>query len=171
MGAQGTQWGEPCNLVARPSHGDIQPVHAVQGMVSEVQARGVGRVARQLIGVHGRGCVVQDAGGAQHLTVKVVNQGQGPARLHTQEGFARGALQEVLQTSISCVAYVLINGGRCLQLHLLPWAWLGGLGFRRGGGREVELQLERGGGLRVGRGRGVGAQSRQGRVGRWFEGG
>lgn len=43
--------------------------------------------------------MVQDAGRAQHLAVKVVDQRKAAVRLHTQQRGACGALQEVLQAS------------------------------------------------------------------------
>lgn len=79
-----------------PHHGNIQPVHAVQGGVSKVQpcrVRGEAQVGR----VHGGGRVVQDAGCAQHLAVKVVDQRQAAVGLHAQQWGACSALQEVFQ--------------------------------------------------------------------------
>lgn len=78
----------------------LQPVHAVQVAVGQVQAYTAGlRGKVQFRGVHGRGGVVQDGRAAQHLAVEVVDEGEGlwplvPAR---QQGQPRAALQEVLQ--------------------------------------------------------------------------
>lgn len=43
--------------------------------------------------------MVQDAGRAQHLVVKVVDQCQAAVGLHAQQRGARGALQEVFQAA------------------------------------------------------------------------
>lgn len=83
---------------AAPHHGNIQPVHAVQGVVSKVQpcrVRGETQVGR----VHWGGRVVQDAGRAQHLVVKVIDQRQAAVGLHAQQWGTCGALQEVFQAA------------------------------------------------------------------------
>lgn len=78
----------------------LQPVHAVQVAVSQVQAHAVGlRGKVQFRGVHGGGGVVQDGRAAQHLAVEVINEGEGlwPLMPAGQQGEPRAALQEVLQ--------------------------------------------------------------------------
>lgn len=85
------------------NHGDVQPVHAVQGGVAKVQPRRMGGEA-QVGCVHRGGRVVQDAGCAQHLAVEVIDEGEPNIRLHAQKTGAGGALQEVLQASTSCAA-------------------------------------------------------------------
>lgn len=79
------------------AHGDVQPVHAVEGGVAKVQPRRV--VGEAQVGrVHGGRGMVQDAGRAQHLAVQVVDQRQATTvGLHAQQRRPRGALQEVLQ--------------------------------------------------------------------------
>lgn len=126
-----------------PHHGDVQPVHAVQGGVAKVQPRGVGGET-QVGRVHGGGGVVQDAGRAQHLAVKVVDQRQAAVRLHAQQRGARGALQEVFQASAACagVSHVCDKGGGLC-----------------GGGRG---EVERGGRRR--RGGRIGVERGEGRV-------
>lgn len=103
------------------AHRQIQPVHAVQAGVSQIQpqvsevpggrGRARGWVARgdrevQFRCIHGRWeGLVQDAGRAEHLVVEIVDERQTlPAALgvRTQQRGARGALQEVLQTPTSC---------------------------------------------------------------------
>lgn len=81
----------PPPSAAAVHHGNVQPVHAVEGVVAEVQAgrvRGEAQVGR----VHRGRRVVQDAGRAQHLVVKVVDQGEATVGLHAKQRRAGGAL-------------------------------------------------------------------------------
>lgn len=92
------------------SHGNVQPVHAVQRGVSKVQAGRV-RGEAEVGGVHGGGRVVQDAGGAEHLAVEVVDERQPPVWLHSDQGRSRGALQEVLQAARATTIAAGLPGG------------------------------------------------------------
>lgn len=87
--------------------------------------------------------MVQDAGRAQHLAVKVVDQRQAAVGLHAQQWGACGALQEVLKASAACAR--------------LTHRWLrGDEGLRGGGWGEVEWGWGRSWGGRVGVERGEG---------------
>lgn len=130
---------------AARAHGYVQPVHAVQGGVPEVQAGGV-RGEAEIAGVHGRR-MVQDAGRAEHLAVQLVDQRQRTIRVvgaAAQQRRARGALKEVLQTATAAVLEVPqsmlgCGGGRG-----------GGRLWRRCGGGQTERRGGRGGGGWVG---------------------
>ena len=125
----------PAPSTGAPHHGDVQPVHAVQGGIAEVQPRGVGREA-QVGRVHGGRWVVQDTGRAQHLAVEVVDQRQGAVGLHAQQRGTCGALQEVLQAS---AARARLSGeeGLC-------WRGWGEVEGRWGRGRGGWIGVERG---------------------------
>lgn len=87
--------------------------------------------------------MVQDAGRAQHLAVKVVDQRQAAVGLHAQQWGTRGALQEVFKASAACAG---------LSRRRLR----GDEGLRRGGRGEVEGRWgrRRGRWVRVERGEG-----------------
>lgn len=84
--------GAQCGGFLSPlsSHGEVQPIHTVQPSLP---------LRRHVEGIHGRRRMVQDAGGAQHLTVEVINQSQQATGLHPQERLTRGAFKEVFQAS------------------------------------------------------------------------
>lgn len=139
----------PSPFTGAPHHGDIQPVHAVQGGVAKVHScrvRGEAQVGR----VHGGGSVVQDAGRAQHLAVKVINQRQAAVRLHAQQWGTCSALQEVFQASTACAGLShrglggdegLLWGGRWEVEWGWGWRWGRRVRVERGEGR-VRVGLE-----------------------------
>lgn len=110
-GCLGAQWGQRGrSLPPHSSHGEVQPIHAVQPLLLRCHVEGF----------HGRRGMVQDAGSAQHLTVEVINQRRQATRLHPQEGLTGGALEKVLQASTPSVAEVLLlfcGVGQKLRLH------------------------------------------------------
>lgn len=94
----GAEWGQRGGFLS-PHFSDceVQPVHTVQpGLPLQCQVGGI----------HGRQGMVQDAGGAQHLTVQVIDQSQRTTGLHPQERLAGGAFEKVLQASAPGVTQV-----------------------------------------------------------------